>query len=700
MKTRIICLAGLLCLVLAALPALATTDQRGIALRPKAPTGEEAKGDLWLLTIGINSYLSWPQLKTAVNDARSVKQVLIKRYHLDPANVIELTDEKATRHNILGAFRDLAKKVRPEDSLLVYYAGHGHIDPITGKGSWIPVESGTDDPTAWIDNRNITDYLNVNAIKAKHVLMVSDSCFSGDFFRGARGALPTVDDAFLKRAYQRSSRQAISSGGLEPVSDAGFGGNSVFSHFLVSALESNTKQYLIPSEIFGEIKAGVGSNADQLPQFGDLHGTGGQDGGELILFLKGESVLQGMGTTSVARQKELEQLRKAEQEATTAKQKEQQEIARKQAELDALDKQIAEMKGRLGSGAARSSDSLDAVVAMVDQKEQQAQRLEELRQQREAAEQQRQQELEHLRKEAIAKRTEQVKADLAKYQKVVSSKYGQDMKGTAWDALVSIHPEAKEVSRYDEAAFLAAFGLAIENGEFIPIEEKQRRDEERRSPVWHKNLKTDTAGEFVNVPGGCFTANGKQVCLDAFLIGKYDVTQGQYKQVMGSNPSHFSSCGDNCPIDSVSWDDAQTFISRLNSQTSKQYRLPTEAEWEYACHSGGKNEEYCGGDNIDAVAWYNGNSGGSTHPVGQKQPNGLGIYDMSGNVYQWVQDWYGVYPSSGNNPQGASSGSYRVVRGGSYATNPDDVRAAYRAAATWPQMRVVSLGFRLVAPIQ
>ena len=677
---------------------LAADDQRGVALRPKAPTGEVAKGDLWLFTIGINSYVSWPQLKTAVNDAKSVKNVLLKRYHLDPSRVMELTDEQATRHNILGAFRDLAKKVKPEDSLLVYYAGHGHIDPITGKGSWIPVESGTDDPTAWIDNRNITDYLNVNAIKARHILMVSDSCFSGDFFRGNRGALPTVDDAFLKKAYSRSSRQAISSGGLEPVSDAGFGGNSVFSHFLVASLDNNSKPYLIPSEIFGEIKAGVGKNADQLPQFGDLHGVGGQDGGELILFLKGESVLQDLSGTSVARQKELEQLKKAEQAAATAKQKEQAEITRKQAELDVLDKQIAEMKGRLGSGAARSSDSLDAILSMVEQKEQQAQRLEELRLQREAEEKKRQQEIEHLRLAAITKRVNQIKADVGKYQKVASSKYGQDMKGTAWDALVTTYPEAKEASRYDVNSFLVAFGLVIENGDFITVEEKQRRDGERERE--QAKQASALSGEFVNVPGGCFTANGKQTCLDAFRIGKFDVTQGQYQRIMGSNPSHFSSCGDDCPVEKVSWDDAQAFISKLNGQTGKQYRLPTEAEWEYACRSGGKNEEYCGGNNIDAVAWYKGNSGEKTHPVGQKQPNGLGIYDMSGNVWQWVQDWYGSdYPSSGNNPQGASSGSGRVIRGGSWSDDAGHVRAARRLNYS-PVYRNGFLGFRLASPVQ
>jgi formylglycine-generating enzyme required for sulfatase activity len=151
-------------------------------------------------------------------------------------------------------------------------------------------------------------------------------------------------------------------------------------------------------------------------------------------------------------------------------------------------------------------------------------------------------------------------------------------------------------------------------------------------------------------------------------------------------------------VEQVSWNDAQNFISKLNSQTGKRYRFPTEAEWHYACTSGGKNEEYCGGNNVDAVAWYDGNSGSKTHKVGQKQPNGLGIYDMSGNVWEWVQDWYGEsYPSSGNNPVGASSGSTRVLRGGSWNHVPGGVRAAFR---DWnaPGYRSDYLGFRLVLP--
>ncbi len=478
--------ATFLCaLLLCVLTSFAATDQRGLAVRPKAPTGETVKGEQWVLAIGIDSYLSWPRLKTATNDAKALKSVLLERYYVDPSHVIELYDENATRKNILGTLRDLSRKVKPEDSLLIFYAGHGHVDSITKKGSWIPVESGTDDPSAWISNQDVKDYLNIDAIKAKHVLLVSDSCFSGDFFRGTRGALPEVTDTVIKKAYQLSSRQAITSGGLEPVSDAGFGGNSVFSHFLVAALKNNTKPYLIPSELFPAIKSGVAQNAEQFPQMGLLYGVGGQEGGELVLFLKQEDRLENLSVGSVARQKELEQLKKVEAEAAAAKQKEQAEIAKKQTELDALDKQIAEMKGRLGSGAARSSDSLDAMVAMVEQKEQQAQKLEELRRQREAEELKRQQEIERLQQEAITKNIDQIKVDLAKYQKVVSSKYGQDLKIAAWDALLVTHPEAKDVSRYDVVAFLAKNELALDNGSIVTAKEKQllerqRVDEERK----------------------------------------------------------------------------------------------------------------------------------------------------------------------------------------------------------------------------
>lgn len=152
---------------------------------------------------------------------------------------------------------------------------------------------------------------------------------------------------------------------------------------------------------------------------------------------------------------------------------------------------------------------------------------------------------------------------------------------------------------------------------------------------------------------------------------------------MGNNPSNFSSCGADCPVENVSWNDAQQFIQRLNQRSGKQYRLPTEAEWQFACTSGGKNEEYCGGNNVDAVAWYDNNSGSKTHEVGQKQPNGLGIYDMSGNVWEWVQD---------------ADGSHRVSRGGSWNSYAEGARSSGRYPA-YPGGRSSILGFRLLFPI-
>ena len=229
------------------------------------------------------------------------------------------------------------------------------------------------------------------------------------------------------------------------------------------------------------------------------------------------------------------------------------------------------------------------------------------------------------------------------------------------------------------------------DGEFISVAERKRREEERERQA---------TGEMITILAGCFSPEGKKVCLDAFRIGKYEVTQGQYNRIMGSNPSSFSSCGDDCPVENVSWNDTQSFISKLNSQTGKHYRLPSEAEWQYACTSGGKREEYCGGNNIDTVAWYSSNSGSKTHPVGQKQPNGLGIYDMSGNVWEWVQDWYGSnYPSSGSNPTGASTGSDRVFRGGSWGSGVGFARGAWRHYNS-PDDRGSFLGFRLVSPAQ
>ena len=185
------------------------------------------------------------------------------------------------------------------------------------------------------------------------------------------------------------------------------------------------------------------------------------------------------------------------------------------------------------------------------------------------------------------------------------------------------------------------------------------------------------------------------VTLSGYYIGKYEVTQELWKAVMGSNPSYFK--GDNLPVENVSWNDVQEFLRKLNAMTGKRYRLPTEAEWEFAARGGNSSRgyKYSGSNSLGSVAWYDDNSGSRTHAVGTKSPNELGIYDMSGNVYEWCQDWYGSYSSSSQrNPQGPNSGSFRVYRGGSWSNNAGRCRVSFRLYNT-PGGRDSYLGFRL-----
>ena len=181
-----------------------------------------------------------------------------------------------------------------------------------------------------------------------------------------------------------------------------------------------------------------------------------------------------------------------------------------------------------------------------------------------------------------------------------------------------------------------------------------------------------------------------------YYVGKYEVTQALWQAVMGSNPSSFK--GYDLPVEKVSWNDCQDFISKLNAMTGKRFRLPTEAEWEYAARGGKKSRgyQYSGSNTLGDVAWYSDNSGKKTHAVGTKQPNELGIYDMTGNVWEWCQDWYGSYSSSPQtNPTGAVRGSCRVGRGGSWGNSARYCRSSYRGYIT-PGDRFNRLGLRLV----
>lgn len=228
----------------------------------------------------------------------------------------------------------------------------------------------------------------------------------------------------------------------------------------------------------------------------------------------------------------------------------------------------------------------------------------------------------------------------------------------------------QEVKKRKTVKFKAEF-VKIEPGEFLmggPPDEEGRFDDE----VQHRVMITK-----------------------AFELQTTPVTQSQYEVVMGVNPSRFK--GENNPVEMVSWNDAQEFIKRLNAgQTKYTYRLPTEAEWEYAARAGTSGPYPFNTDELDAYAWYDKNSDGKTHPVGQKKPNAWGLYDMHGNVWEWCQDWYRPYPArAANEPQGPSIGSRRVIRGGSWGGYPRYLRSA-RRRSFGPGLRDDGVGFRLV----
>ena len=191
-----------------------------------------------------------------------------------------------------------------------------------------------------------------------------------------------------------------------------------------------------------------------------------------------------------------------------------------------------------------------------------------------------------------------------------------------------------------------------------------------------------------------------------FYIQTTEVTQWQWKAVMGSNPSNFSDCGNGCPVEMVSWDDAQEFIQKLNQhENTNKYSLPTEAQWEYASRSGSTsalangnlvNTECNLDTNLSSIAWYCGNADNSTHPVAQKHPNAWGVYDMHGNVKEWCQDWFSGYPTNSvTDPVGPTTGNYKVHRGGSYRNHAENCRSAYRYSNT-TNLRSLDIGFRVL----
>ncbi|OEU82495.1 MAG: hypothetical protein BA865_14325 [Desulfobacterales bacterium S5133MH4] len=295
----------------------------------------------------------------------------------------------------------------------------------------------------------------------------------------------------------------------------------------------------------------------------------------------------------------------------------------------------------------------------------------------------------------------------------------------------------KNAKKNNKRVYLSLIAIALlcscnaqeERGNITPTGEElkiERQEDGAKQPAQLEGVRAETMTKnshgmkFVLIRAGSFMMGSQPneagrgdderqhmvILTKEFYMGVTEVTQGQWRKVMGNNPSHFRECGDNCPVEFVSWYDCQEFVRRLNRmEGGNKYRLPTEAEWEYACRAGsttafangGITETGCGYDpNLDAMGWYCGNSDKKPHPAAQKKPNAFGLYDMHGNMWEWCEDWYGTYPPDlVTDPTGPSSGSGRVIRGGGWHEDAVDCRSAIRVSLS-EGSRAGTLGFRLV----
>ena len=274
-------------LILMLLPTvLSAADERGSVIRIRSQYDgatlrkEYARGTNHALVIGIDNYThrNHPDLKTAVNDAREVARILQEKYFFEPANIVFLKNEKATKERIMREFRDLVEvKVRKGDNIFIYYAGHGWYDKTWDTGYWITSEASN--PATYLENTMVIKFIAaLNRKEVRHVLLVSDSCFSGALTRADDSVKIDIDDHYFKKKYKKPSRFIITSGGLEPVADGGKNGHSIFAYYFLKILEENAYPYISGKQLGVVVEDLVSRNSDQIPEHRFIHGVGDEKG--------------------------------------------------------------------------------------------------------------------------------------------------------------------------------------------------------------------------------------------------------------------------------------------------------------------------------------------------------------------------------------------------------------------------------------
>ena len=324
---------------------------RGVEIKSKDDLNHQSGklGSFKALVIGINKYQdkTIPALKTAINDARELSNLLKTKYGFE---VTLLLDHQATRKAINQKLRDLAANSTSDESVLIYFAGHGEFDRVLNDGWWVPVDARAGEAETYLDNTVVQKVMN--SMKARHVLLISDSCYSGTLFGEARSLPPLIDDRYYLNLYNEKSRWGMTSGNKTPVSDSGSAGHSIFAYQLIKALKQNEKPYITTQEVYTKIAPIIANNSAQQPLCSPIRGTGDQGGGFVFVASTGPAVyapaVPSYKTELQPRQdsEELRQQQESLEKERQALERERQEIARLK-EQDAQRKQMESERNKL-----------------------------------------------------------------------------------------------------------------------------------------------------------------------------------------------------------------------------------------------------------------------------------------------------------------------------------------------------------------
>jgi len=584
-------------------------QDRGLSVLAKTLAGDESfdVGKQFAVIIGIDKYKEWPGLSDAVSEAKSIRSILAKRYYVD--EFFELYDQDATASNIRSLFLNtLPAKVGLKDSLLVFYAGHGYLDA-SKTGFWIACDGAKDelDQSGWIPNAQLRNL--IGNLKSQRTLVLADACFSGDFLDLHRGAAPTVNSEYFKKALRLTARQVLTSGASESVPDS-----SEFGHQLLNLLERNTEPYLDPLSMYERIRLGV---TKTQPLFGTLPGN--EAGASFVLFLKdtpSSSAVASSGEPGGAGSEAVSPV--------------------KTPSLSVVPKTY---------GTALISSSLGGTLAL---------------------------------------------------DGVILGDIGAGTSVRVADVETGSH--SFELQSADGRRAWSEVTVEADGEVLVSLEAGPE------------------LGQAILVQGGSFTMGSASsddderpvhtVRISDFWMMNTEVTQDDYLALVGTNPSHF--VGPRLPVDGVSWYDAVVYANRLSDRdglkkvystqgptiicdwSANGWRLPTEAEWEFAASGRAASGRAATGETGSPSA------GEGTVPVGSSHPNELGLYDLFGNVFEWCWDWYGAYESSSQiDPRGPNGGSRRITRGGGWQTDASKLRSSYRSYGS-PEYSSSLIGFRLV----